>query len=246
MGDRHLNLSHTACPSEYPGSTEVQCVAILVGRWGGWPAYTPLFIRSLGGNPSFDFHMLSDRRPQVALPSNVHYHDFPLDALVQRMQRTVGLRLASLSVSVRLASGLSAAKTNDLKPMWGETFEEDLLQGYAWWGYLQEDTLVGNLAKCIKPELLKGFDVITPFVFPLNSSGVLQFIRNKPYTNRSACSAPIRTATARAACPPVPTHAAYTLPRPLMHRFCTWPPHSVEKKRRRPTRAGVASILGLR
>ena len=33
-----------------------------------------------------------------------------------------------------------------MKPMWGEAFASDLLVGYDWWGYLQDDVLLGNLS----------------------------------------------------------------------------------------------------
>jgi len=30
--------------------------------------------------------------------------------------------------------------------MWGEAFAADLLLGYDWWGYLQDDVLLGNIS----------------------------------------------------------------------------------------------------
>ena len=75
---------------------------------------------------------------------------------------------------------IPAAKVNDFKPMWGEAFS-DWLAGYDWWGYLQEDVLLGRLAgHCLTAELLERFDIISPFWYPMNASGVFMLLRNTP------------------------------------------------------------------
>ena len=56
------------------------------------------------------------------------------------------------------ASGVSASKLNDFKPMLGEAFASDLLQPYDWWGYLQEDLLIGNLSRLATPAFLADAD----------------------------------------------------------------------------------------
>jgi len=81
------------------------------------------------------------------------------------------------------ATGMSTAKTNDLKPMWGEVFADSLLRGYEWWGYLQEDVLLGDVTVCIPPWLLSQADVISPYVFPMNTSGVFMLLRNREAVN---------------------------------------------------------------
>ena len=158
-------------------------LALLVGRWGGWPGWTPLFLRTLGSNPTIDFLLLSDRRPAALLPPNVRHVPLDLEALLARLRRTVGCTLTTLRATGRFASGPSAAKTNDLKPFWGTAFA-DLLTPYRWWGYLQEDLLVGNIRAFATEALLARSDVITPYLPPLNSSGVLMLFRNIPSVNR--------------------------------------------------------------
>eukprot|EP00965_Chrysotila_dentata_P195216 6176864-Pleurochrysis_carterae.AAC.1 len=101
------------------------CVAIFVGRWGNWPPYTDLLLQSMAGNPSLDFLLLSEKLPShtMQLPTNVHYFNFSLGDMVKRLKCTVGLQLDTLEVTQRFSgtgSLYSAAKTNDLKPMWGE------------------------------------------------------------------------------------------------------------------------------
>jgi hypothetical protein len=66
------------------------------------------------------------------------------------------------------ASGVSSAKTNDLKPLLGEALAP-LLAPYDWWGYLQEDLLVGDLAnRFFSPSVLASADVISPY--PVHAS----------------------------------------------------------------------------
>ena len=160
-------------------------IGIVIARWQGWPGWTPLLIRTLAFNELIHFHLLSDVEPPVApLPQNVLFHRWTLRHLLLRMQRTVGLQLESISASGRQAGNdMSSAKINDLKPMLGEAFA-DLLRPYDWWGYLQEDLLVGELARCLSPALLQNYDVINPFGPPYNSSGVFMLFRNVPRVNR--------------------------------------------------------------
>ena len=166
------------------GQPRGERIGIVIARWQAWPAWTPLLIRTLAFNELIHFHLLSDVEPLVApLPTNVFYHRWSLRQLLHQMQRTVGLQLDSISASGRQAGNeMSSAKINDLKPMFGEAFA-DLLGPYEWWGYLQEDLLVGDLAQCLSPAVLRMYDVINSFKGH-NSSGVFMLFRNVPRVNR--------------------------------------------------------------
>ena len=157
-------------------------IALLVCRWGGWPGWTPLLLRGFTLNPTIDFLLLADAppAPEALLPRNVRNVPLTLDALLARLRSTVGCTLKTLRASGTFASGPSAAKTNDLKPMFGVAFA-DLLQPYDWWGYLQEDLLVGDLRAFATDALLARTDVICPYLPPLNASGVLMLFRNAPH-----------------------------------------------------------------
>ena len=174
---------HQALTSDKSASSQVlTSLALLVGRWGHWPAWTPLLLRTLAANPTVAFYMLSDVTPAPKLPDNVRHISLTLPQLLARLRRTVGVRLKSLTASGTYGSGVSSAKTNDFKPMFGAAFA-DLLSGYAWWGYLQEDLLVGDLRAFATEALLARSDVICPYIFPLNASGVLMLYRNTQKVN---------------------------------------------------------------
>ena len=62
---------------------------------------------------------------------------------------------------------------NDLKPLFGHLFA-DLLRGCAFWGNVQEDTLVGDVRHFLSDRLLSQFDIVSPLPAP--------FVRRIPYT----------------------------------------------------------------
>ncbi|KAL1500257.1 hypothetical protein AB1Y20_012925 [Prymnesium parvum] len=176
------------CPQGPP------CVAIFVARWGGWPAHTPLLLRSYASNPSVDFLVLGDSAPCAAtmLPPNVHFLGWSLPELAERMRSWVGMRVERLHVASRYVNHslgrwgrgiFSSAKTNDLKPMWGEAFA-DVLADYHWWGYAQEDVILGNLSHFITPHVLAHEDVVSP-VANKAASGPFTLLRNIPILTRA-------------------------------------------------------------
>lgn len=169
------------------------CVAIFVGRWGEWPVHTPLLLASYAANQWADFLILSDAHPcpTAQLPRNVHFLGWTLPELEDRMRMWVGLRIGSLGVTSRYVNAsqgrwgagiFSSAKTNDLKPMWGEAFE-DLLDDYAWWGYAQEDLLLGNVSRFITRQVLANADVISPL--GKAASGPFTLLRNTRTVTRA-------------------------------------------------------------
>ena len=178
-------------------------IAILIARWHGWPPWTPVFLKTLAENPTIDFHVLSDTAPvptgsSSPLPPNVIFHRWTLQQLLVRLRETVGEEVTD-SISARGTApssfctssrdpstcyDMSSAKVNDFKPTFGEAFARDLLAPYAWWGWLQEDVLLGNLSACLTPEVLESHDVVTPTFWPWNSSGVFMLWRNVRHVNR--------------------------------------------------------------
>ena len=167
-------------------------IAIFIARWGGWPGWMPLLVRSLAANAAIDFHLLSEAPLRMQLPQNVIQHVLPLSELFKRMEASVGLNLSLGEVDGThtrklpgrrgRTSDVSVAKTNDLKPLLGEALPE-VVRGYAWWGYMQEDVLVGDMSVCLRG-LLDRADVISPFRPPANSSGLLMLFRNEARVNR--------------------------------------------------------------
>jgi hypothetical protein len=174
---------HAQCGSECPADSRWAChsaprVGLMIARWGGWPAWMPVLLKTLGAVPSpgpnrtsITILLLGEAPPATPLPPCVRFHLLTLGALVRSL-RPLGCslddgqscaRLPRLSVGGVYSSGVSSAKTNDLKPLMGEALAP-LLAPYDWWGYLQEDVLVGDLTnRFFTPGLLATADVISPY-----------------------------------------------------------------------------------
>lgn len=161
-----------------PATRMQPSIALLVGRWGGWPGWTPLLLLTMRANPTVDFFLLSDAAPDATLPPNVRFVRVTLDELLRRF-RPLGCTLTSLRSRGTFSSGVSQAKVNDLKPFFGTAFAE-LLRPYEWWGNLQEDLVLGDLRAFATSALLARSDVVSPYTAPLNASGVLMLFRNTP------------------------------------------------------------------
>jgi len=172
---------YSQCGSACPPEASWECwsaprVGLIVSRWGGWPAWSPLLVHSFSMNPAVTFLLVGDVGPALDLPPNVIFVPCTLAELTARSAR-IGGRLALANAASRFDSGVSAAKVNDLKPMFGELFAAEL-QPFDVWGHLQEDILLGNLSLLAAPRDLQQNDVISPYFAPLNASGVLMLYRN--------------------------------------------------------------------
>ena len=91
--------------SQQPGfNPRPKRIAILIGRWGNWPhGLAAVLLRTMAHNQLLDFHILSDVFPAVLsrrLPANVQLHHMTLGMVIKRMQRTIGLKLGSVSPGV--------------------------------------------------------------------------------------------------------------------------------------------------
>lgn len=151
------------------------CIALL--RWGGWPGWTPLLMRTLELNPSIRFIILGDMRPLLhRWPNNAKFQRCSVLEVLQRVRSV-------LSVSPReLAVSGGASKISDFKPMLGELFPE-LFTGCDWWGYMQEDEFLGDLRSFLDESLLDAYDTISPLPEPLFHAGPFMLYRNAPHVN---------------------------------------------------------------
>ena len=126
---------YSQCGSGCPDDAGWAChhglrsIGIVVVRYGGWPAWTPLLLHTLRANPTIDFHLLSDVPPPAlggATAPNVRHHAWGVEQLLTRLRERVGVRLRRLSAEGVFGSGVSAAKLNDFKPMLGASLALDL------------------------------------------------------------------------------------------------------------------------
>lgn len=177
-------------------------LALIVTRWGTWPSFTPVYLHTLAHNRAIDFLLLGDRAPSHAdvpidLPANVRFLSLPLRTMLERMRNVTSsdfpgaaaIQDAAIADPSFFGGGGkgAGAKTNDFKPLLGECFP-DLLSGYHWWGYIQEDMILGDLSYFLRASdkrhsLLHTADVITPNTGAprrLSANGAWMLFRNTP------------------------------------------------------------------
>lgn len=135
------------------------------------PVYLPLFLKSAGYNKQFTFYFFTNLSLKSSLPANVVVHQMSFEELNQLVEEKV-------QVDVNIADPY---KLCDLKPLYGQVFEE-YTKEFDYWGFCDVDLILGNLAKFIlEPRLLDKYDVASFRKEWL--SGSLAIFRNTPEVN---------------------------------------------------------------
>lgn len=141
--------SRTPHPSSAsPSFASSVCLFIL--RWGGWPPWAALQLRTMERNPTVRFMIIGDEPP--------HHHKWPVNVVFHRVtQRTIQQRVQK-HLGIAPAGGLAVAggssKISDFKPMLAHLFPEKIKTGCDFWGYAQEDELFGDLRAYLDEETL--------------------------------------------------------------------------------------------
>lgn len=142
-----------------------RCMLILP-YFGKFNNYFPLFLRSCGANPSFDFLIITDDATPYDYPTNVHVVRMTFAEFKAKAAQKLGFEPCLPS----------PYKLCDFKPAYGLLFEE-YLDGYDYWGHCDCDLIFGNLDKFVTPILDKGFDKVF-------AAGHLTIYRNNKDNNR--------------------------------------------------------------
>lgn len=125
-----------------------KCVLILP-YFGKFNNYFPLFLKSCGYNPSYDFLIFTDNTDFYNYPQNVHVVPMTLDEFRANASQKLGFEPCIPT----------AYKLCDFKPAYGFLFE-DYIQDYEYWGHCDCDLVFGNLEKVLSPVLDKDYDKI--------------------------------------------------------------------------------------
>ena len=125
-----------------------KCVLILP-YFGKFNNYFPLFLKSCGYNPSYDFLIFTDNTEFYNYPQNVHVVPMALNEFRANASQKLGFEPCIPT----------AYKLCDFKPAYGFLFE-DYIQDYEYWGHCDCDLVFGNLEKVLSPVLDKDYDKI--------------------------------------------------------------------------------------
>jgi len=134
--------------------------------------YLRMFLESARYAKNVDFLIIGDHEPPFEFPPNAKHVLLSWERLIDILFEKVFE--GKETGRVRRAQ---AYKVNDLKPLFAYLFPE-YVEGYDWWGHVDNDMIVGNIRKWLTDEVLAESDIITDF--PGSENG--EFFTHGPFT----------------------------------------------------------------
>lgn len=119
--------------------------------------YLRLFIESARYAKNVDFLIIGDSTLPFELPANVRHAYVSWDSLIDLLFHKVFD--GEETGRVRRAQKY---KVNDFKPLFAYLFPK-YVEGYDWWGHVDNDMIVGNIRKWLTDDVLSQSDIITDF-----------------------------------------------------------------------------------
>ncbi len=151
-------------------NTQLRNICLIHVFFGKKTSWFDLFVRSCSYNNSIDFILFTDISDICYSYSNVRVIDFSLAEFKNLVFKNTGI--------TPLFS--DPYKVCDFKPMFGKLFE-DYLRKYDYWGYIDNDLLLGNVQSYLMEKVKVGHIVISTYKDFM--SGPLAIFRNQFLTN---------------------------------------------------------------
>lgn len=121
-------------------------------------SYVQMFVESARYS-GIDIVIVGSPPPTFPLSPNVKH----VSMTWQEFAHLVSTRLFDGQELSRLVDSDNKNKINDFKPLFAFLFPE-LIQGYTWWGHVDNDLLLGNVRHFITDDMLDSYDVNSPLV----------------------------------------------------------------------------------
>lgn len=138
--------------------------------YGKWPVWLPAFLLSCKANPDVTWLIPTDCDIPSDVPDNVIFIRSSLEKLSKQASSVTGLEI----------NMQRPYKLNDIRPLFGKIFSEQL-QGYDFWGHCDIDVIFGDIRKFITEEILNNHDVVS--ARKGNIAGHFTLYRNTEYIN---------------------------------------------------------------
>ena len=122
----------------------------IIPYYGTWPIYMHLYLESCRHNPMLEVVFVTDLEPFPDSPPNVTYHRLSFAGLCSRIARIFQVDTLRM-VPYKLC---------DFRPAYGVIFS-DLIAGVDFWGYGDNDMILGRVSAFITPEKLAEYDVLS-------------------------------------------------------------------------------------
>jgi hypothetical protein len=123
--------------------------------FGDEKKYLRMFLESVRYS-GIDVVIVGDHHPSYELPPNVHHVLITWNDLVDRVYQRIfnGEEPGDLR-------NATFYKVIDMKPLFAHIFPE-IVEGYDWWGHMDNDLILGNVTHFVTPDLLEKSDIICP------------------------------------------------------------------------------------
>lgn len=145
-------------------------LCLIIPYYGEMPWWIKYFLRSVDENSEYNWLLVSTKKPENKLPSNLKFLELPFSSLSKL-----------ISEKFDIDAGLTHPyKICDFKPAFGKIFE-DYLKKFKYWGYCDLDLVFGQLCNFLEAPMAGNIDVISPEVdfYP----GHFCVFRNTPAIN---------------------------------------------------------------
>lgn len=141
-------------------------LCFIIPYFGKLPNYFPVFLKTCGANPDYNWVVFTNDMHDYGYPQNVKR----INMTFEECKRLI---TSKFDCPINI---IKPYKLCDLKPMYGYIFEE-YLKDYKFWGHCDVDTIMGNLSRWLTDEFLERYDKI----FQL---GHMTIYRNTAMNNR--------------------------------------------------------------
>lgn len=121
----------------------------VIPYFGKLPNNFGVFLKTCGGNPEFDWLIITDDNGAYPYPENVHVKIMQFEDFVARVQSSFDFEI-SLKRPYKIC---------DFRAAFGTIFAEELKE-YSFWGHCDTDEYFGNIGTFISDEVLKQYDKI--------------------------------------------------------------------------------------
>lgn len=160
----------------------IKMVTFVFGEKAASIAYLQMFLES-ARNSGVDVAIVGSPAPPFALPPNVQHVPLTWEQFASR----VSIRLFGGNPTEKLANA-APYKVIDFKPLFAYLFPEQV-SGYEWWGHMDNDLLLGDVRRFLRPEILEQNDIIS--LISEKSWGPFTLYRNSNVTNELFNFAPL-------------------------------------------------------
>jgi hypothetical protein len=148
----------------------MKSILLIIPYFGKWPLWFEAYLCSIKANPTINWLCPTDCEFPKDYPENLKFLKTSLPKLNQYVNQVVNAEVP-----------LTPRKFCDLKPAYGEIFQEEI-KNYDFWGFCDMDIIWGDIRKFMTPEILYNYDIISSR--KENISGHFNLFRNTSELNK--------------------------------------------------------------